>query len=56
MTIVWHFHHNDSIWLEWIDKGKTTLNKFTEEEYTAFMSINKKDITLVEDQDLDFLN
>jgi hypothetical protein len=62
MQVVWEFHHNNHVWLEWIENGKTRLKRFTEEAFKLFMSINKVDVKQevstvndVED-DMEFLN
>jgi hypothetical protein len=54
MHIIWEFHHNHFVWLEWRESGqtKTTMKRFTEEAFEAFIRTN----TPVIDDDLDFLN
>ena len=47
MTILWEFHHNGYVWLEWIENGVKKMKKFSLEAFDKFM----------EDQnEWDFLN
>tara|TARA_R110000772_G_scaffold5454_4_gene19501 strand:+ start:12177 stop:12353 length:177 start_codon:yes stop_codon:yes gene_type:complete len=58
MTVLWEFHQDNYVWLEWLENGATKLKRFTLEAYETFMN----GVTLnavVEDkevEDLDFLN
>lgn len=63
MTVLWEFHHNSYVWLEWIAEGskRTVLKKFSIEAFEAFMSVNQKvrqvvKPTKIEEDELDFLN
>jgi len=47
MQILWKFHYNHHVWLEWIQDGKMRMKRFTEEAFEAFMS---------KDDELDFLD
>ena len=47
MKIIWEFHHNGNVWLEWIDNGI--------QHGPRRLSIEAFD-KLIEDHNLDFLN
>lgn len=37
MKIIWEFHHNGYVWLEWIDNGITSMKRFSVEAFDKFM-------------------
>ena len=48
MTILWEYHFNGHVWLEWVVDGKTKMKKFSDDAFNKFMS--------EQDELLDFLN